>query len=122
MARRGRVNVRPSRPASLAGVIIGIVFIFIGITQVIPTFGAFGFLWTLIACVITGMSVYQLFTNKGMTSYEIDLEGNSATGQPPGVASDFDSRMRKVESLYRDGVINREEYERKRAEIMQERW
>lgn len=34
----------------------------------------------------------------------------------------FDDRLRRVEALYRDGVIGEGEYKRKRREILDEKW
>lgn len=41
-----KIWVRPGKTQSVAGIIIGIVFLLIGIFMVIPTFGPFGLLWT----------------------------------------------------------------------------
>jgi hypothetical protein len=39
----------------------------------------------------------------------------------PG-SEDFESRLRKLESLKKDGLITDEEYQQKQGEIMKEKW
>lgn len=129
MLRKGRVHVKPSKPAALMGVIMGVIFVIIGITQVIPSIGLFGVFWTLMALVITGFSVYNLVSDKGAGYYEVDLEQVPADREPreavreaAAAENDFETRLRKVEKLYSDGIITHDEYEQKRAEILQEKW
>lgn len=57
--RRRRVTYRPSKSQAVFGGVVGIIFVCIGLFLVIPTFGLFGILWTLIAAGITGMNFYQ---------------------------------------------------------------
>ncbi len=54
---------------------------------------------------------------------EIRLGGEPG-GQPPaGNASlTFDERIRRLEKLRSDGLISEEEYRRKRAEVLEEKW
>jgi hypothetical protein len=42
-----------------------------------------------------------------------------AAGDAP---ADFEARLRKLESLRRDGLLSDEEYRRKREELLKERW
>jgi hypothetical protein len=118
MFRKGRVHVKPSKPASVLGIVVGIVFIFIGITQVIPMAGLFGVLWTLIAVAITGFNVYNLVSEKSSGYYEINVD----TGKESSDQGDFADRLRKVERLYRDGIITEAEYRQKREDILREKW
>ena len=39
-----------------------------------------------------------------------------------GTGTDFDARLRKLEGLRKDGLVNDEEYRAKRAEILGEKW
>lgn len=65
MFKRGRV--RPSKGSSIVGMIGGVIFIFIGVTTVIPMAGLFGMFWTLMAVVITGSHAYNVFSEKGLS-------------------------------------------------------
>ena len=58
---RRRVTYRPSKASGVFGGVVGGIFVLIGLFVAIPTFGAFGILWTLIAVGITGMNLYQAF-------------------------------------------------------------
>jgi Short C-terminal domain len=37
-------------------------------------------------------------------------------------AGDFDGRLRRLAKLKEDGMVTEEEFERKRAEILREKW
>ena len=47
--RRRRVTYRPSKVRGAFGVAVGAIFVVIGLVMVIPVFGLFGVLWTLVA-------------------------------------------------------------------------
>ena len=59
--RRRRVTYRPSKAQGAFGVAVGAIFVVIGLVMVIPVFGLFGVLWTLVAVGITAMNAYQAF-------------------------------------------------------------
>lgn len=117
---RRRVTYRPSKGQSVFGAVVGVVFILIGIFVVIPTFGAFGILWTLIAVGITGMNVYEAF-GKNYVGPEIHIEEEGETpfggSQPSGSTEE---RLRELQRLYDQRLITQEEYETKRQEILKQ--
>ena len=82
MARK-RVTYRPSKAGSVFGGVAGIIFVGIGLFVVIPTFGPFGVLWTLLAAGITAASFYQAFGKK-YTGPEIHIEDEEC-GKPEDV-------------------------------------
>ena len=53
---RRNMRYRPSKASCIFAGIVGIIFSCIGLFVVIPSFGAFGILWTLIAI---GITIYQ---------------------------------------------------------------
>ncbi len=119
------IKVKPSKPASLFGMIVGIVFVFIGLFVVIPNAGMFGVFWTLIAVGITGFQAYNFFGDKGVASWEIDIDtgANAETNnQSTSVSGDFETRLRKLNRLKEDGLITEEEFQKKREEILREKW
>ena len=59
--KRRRVTYRPSKAQGVFGVVWGGIFVLIGLVVVIPTFGPFGILWTLIAVGITVMNGLHAF-------------------------------------------------------------
>ena len=119
------IRVKPSKPVSLFGMIVGIVFVFIGLFVVIPNAGMFGVFWTLIAVGITGFQAYNFFGDKGVASWEIDIDtgANAETNnQSTSVSGDFETRLRKLNRLKEDGLITEEEFQKKREEILREKW
>jgi uncharacterized membrane protein (DUF106 family) len=117
MFKRGRV--RPSKGSSIVGMIVGVIFIFIGVSTFIPMAGLFGVLWTLMAVVITGSHVYNIFSEKGLSEYQVDVEVVDSYQKRE---ESFDEKLRKLKALKDDGLINEEEYETKRKEILNDKW
>ena len=116
---RRRMRYRPSRANCIFGGIVGIIFTCIGLFVAIPTAGAFGVLWTLIALAMT---VYQFAMAAGkvsMGSWSIEDEEKDGSGEDSGEKSAQD-RLTELRSLYDRGLISREEYEAKRKEILEE--
>lgn len=117
MARRKRVTYRPNRASSAAGGVMGLIFVAIGLFVVIPAAGAFGILWTLFACVISGVSFYQAF-GKGYVGPEIHIEeeGEEEAASAPSVKD----RLEELEHLRESGLITQAEYEQKRQDILRD--
>ena len=129
-----KIKVRPGKTQSKAGFIVGIVFCLIGVFVAIPIAGLFGVLWTGVAVWITYSHYRNGFTDKPISNRVIEIEddGNSATVRT-GVFDDFrtsydvsmesdgediEGRLRKLQSLYQQGLITAEEYEKKKQEIL----
>jgi len=129
--RRRRVRVQPSKPAMILSLCVGIVFVLVGIFIAIPTFGLFGIFWTFVAVFITIGNVAPLFGKEGHTrqiiiedEYE-DLTDDPDLCEPhPSAAapyiSDAEQRLQELQSLYNKGLITRDEYDEKRAKIIDE--
>ena len=69
-----KVRIKPGRTQSMVGFAAGILFCFIGIFVIIPVFGLFGIVWTLMAVIITITNAVNAFTDKGVTSHEIIID------------------------------------------------
>lgn len=117
MFNRGRI--RPSKGSSIAGMIVGVVFIIIGVTTIIPMAGVFGVFWTLIAVIITGAHAYNVFSEKGISQYEVDVEVEDSYKRRE---ESFDEKLRKLKALKDEGLLNEEEYEAKRKEMLSDKW
>lgn len=130
-----KIKVRPGKTQSKAGFIVGIAFCLIGVFVAIPMAGLFGVLWTGVAVWITYSHYRNGFTDKPISNRVIEIEddGNSATVRT-GVFDDFrtsydvsmeadgediEGRLRKLQSLYQQGLITAEEYEKKKREILE---
>lgn len=121
MNRRRRVTYRPNKGQSVFGGIVGLIFVGIGLFVVIPTFGPFGILWTLIAAASTGMSFYQAFGKKYVgPEIRVEEEDPSPAGPPAEESLPAQKRLEQLESLLESGLITQEEYQAKRAEILKE--
>jgi UPF0716 family protein affecting phage T7 exclusion len=71
------VRVKPSKGQSLVGFLAGLLFCIIGLVKVIPSFGTFGYVWTLFALIATIMSGINAFTDKGIASHNITIDDDS---------------------------------------------
>lgn len=119
--RSHRLRIKPSKPASVLGMIVGLVFVGIGFGLVMPVFGGFGVAWTLLAAGITVYHAVNVFSSRGVAMTEIDLEGD-ATRQLGSSGLPFDERLRRLERLKDEQLISNDEYHRKREELMREEW
>jgi hypothetical protein len=104
-----RMGIRPSKPAAAVGLAAGVVFLLLGVAVVIPVFGTFGVFWTAVAAIIALFYAYNLFSRRGVSAYEVDVDAP-------------EDDLRKLAALRRDGLLSEEEYQRKRAELMARRW
>lgn len=134
---RKKVTYRPSKVSSVFGGVVGAIFVLIGLFVAIPQAGLFGLFWTAMAAVITGINLYHAF-GKGYIGPEIEIEeddpsqaqrraeppafqGDSADHQhitPSGLSAK--ARLEQLETLREAGLLTREEYDAKRAEILRE--
>lgn len=119
-----RIKVKPSKEQSKFGFIVGIGFVLIGCIVVIPIFGPFGILWTVAAGFIAYSHYRNAYTDKGMPTKEIiiDEDSNPASfsGSSPDDEMDIEAKLKKLESLYNQGLISHDEYQKKREEFLKE--
>ena len=138
------LRIKPGREASILTAFVAVVMGLFGLFVMVPamsamsSFGpagsigpAFAIVWVLAAFGIAAFYGYNAFSQRGASLVDIDTTGQTPffaerEGGPeeedaaPG--SDFEVRLRKLESLRRDGLITESEYEAKRAVILAERW
>lgn len=128
-------SVRPSPLSSVMGIVAGVAGLIFGIfflasmgndPEGAGMRGAFFVIWFL-ACI--GGIIYSLMnlaTYSKTDKKKIPLTAEDVVEMGPeegrSEAEDFETRLRKVESLRKDGIINEEEYEQKRREILNEKW
>lgn len=119
-----KINVRPTRPALVVGLIVTAAFLLFGVVFLIMmvkerSWIGVGFLafWNLIILIMMVYVAYMLASRR--TAVDIETENF-----PPAAAAgpDFDDTLRKLEALKKDGLISDEEYRAKRAEIMNRAW
>lgn len=115
MARK-RIKVQPSKGQSKITFFVGIVFCLIGVFVVIPSAGLFGVFWTAMAGIITYTHFRNGFTEEGIPTQEIIVDENDYSQYEE--SNDIENRLRKLESLYQQGLITRDEYDEKRKELI----
>lgn len=118
---RRRMRYRPSKASCIFSGIVGIIFSCIGLFVVIPSFGPFGILWTLIAI---GITVYQFAMAAGkvsMGSWSIEdetSEKEDGFGAENSTGKSAQDRLTELQNLYDRRLISQDEYEQKRQEIL----
>lgn len=131
-----KIHVRPGKTQSKVGFAAGILFCLLGVFVVIPIFGPFGIIWTIFAGLITYSHYRNGFTNKPIDNHVIEIEedGSDMTvvSHTRGMMfsheveedvsnhEDVEARLVKLQSLYHQALITREEYEQKKKEILED--
>jgi hypothetical protein len=99
---------------SVLGLVIAILFVVLAVAVIIPTFGVFGILWTVVAGGIGLFYAYNFFNNQGVSVYDVNVDS-------PDSVEDLDVSLRKLAKLRDDGLITDQEYEQKRTEVLRRR-
>jgi Short C-terminal domain len=133
------VSVKRSPLRSVLGIIGGILGLIIGLAILnlggkAADLGAgekalriiFGIVWFTF-CIgmmaLNALNLSSLSRARKNKSASIAAESaESPAGNRPEGAVDFETRLRKLESLRRDGLVSEEEYQRKREELLREKW
>jgi hypothetical protein len=108
MARKN-IKVKLGKKQSEIGFFAGIAFVILGVVVAIPTFGLFGIIWTCLAGFICYSYYKNAYTDEGMPAYEISIDED---------VSQIEERLKKLDHLYNNGLITRDEYDEKRKEIL----
>ncbi len=133
---RKNINYKPSKPQATMGFAVGILFIILGVTMVIPlTFGSgfapiglFGLVWTGIAVYNTVINGKYLFGEKKGENKNL-FGGYEVTEEPPeevthdhipSTALGPQQRLEQLETLKEAGLLSDEEYREKRKDILRE--
>jgi len=113
----GRGRIRPSKPVSAVAMVMGIIFIGIGVFLVIPAIGAFGVFWTLAAVAVTVYYAMNVFSEHGVSHQVVEFEGDLKSDSKE---SDVETRLDKLESLKQKGLLTDAEYKQQRERILKE--
>jgi hypothetical protein len=114
----------PTRTMLLAQIILGVLFLLFGMVllnasegEAQPFVAIFALIWAIgcISIIVTGVQALRLVKKGKIEIAEIGVTSGEMEG-------DFAVRLRDLEALKKDGLISDGEYQRKRAEIMQEKW
>lgn len=112
------LRVKQSKGLSIVGLITGIVLFIFAIFFAIPDGGLFGLAWMAITLIAIIICALNLFTERGVALGEIEINDQ----QDMATELSFDERLRKVEQLYKDGLLNEQEYKAKRRELLNKKW
>lgn len=121
-----RIGLRPSKEKSILAMIGSFIMLGIGVFIVIPKFGSFGILWTVMALAIGIYHAYLAFSEKSMeTEVHFDnynYQQNDIFKQTPKTLEkvDIEDRLKKLTSLKTKNLITDQEYQEKREEIIRD--
>ena len=137
-------RVKPGRETSILTAVIAAAMGLFGIFVLAPAFSAgpafgpvgnaasfFVLIWVLAAFGIAAFYAYNAFSQRGASLIDVEMQddvlmttGLHGAGKrtDSDTTGDFESRLRSLEALKRDGLISEAEYEEKRAAILDESW
>ena len=115
-----KIKVKPGKTQSKMGFIVGILFVIIGCFVAIPTFGLFGIIWTVDAGIIAFTHYKNGFSDEGVATHEIIIEDGMEIIERADDGEDIEAKLLKLNSLYEQRLITKEEYDEKRKELLKE--
>lgn len=115
-----KIKVKPGKAQSRIGFIVGILFVILGVVVVIPTFGLFGLIWTGIAALIAFTHYKNGFSDEGVATHEIIIDDGMDITERNADGEDIEAKLMKLNSLYEQRLITKEEYDEKRKELLDE--
>lgn len=85
--------------------------------------GAFFVIWS-VACLSMIVFLARMLSNRKDPAGNsvVDLYIEAPPNRPMTASGDFESRLRKLAKLQKDGLITDEEYRVKRAQILADKW
>ena len=115
------LQIKPSKPMSVLGMIVGSIAALIGVFVLIPSLSRdhgpvwFGMLWTgvAVAGVLTG--AINAFSDKGIPTEVIVSESSGE-----GTTRSTEDRLRELDDLLGKQMISQDEYARTRNRILEE--
>lgn len=128
-------RIKPGKGVSALGAVVALGMGIFGLLILVPTLGssggrfggpgaAFAILWVIVTFGMAAFYGYNALSDRGVSLVDIDptTRPSRPAGGDGGGQPDFETRLRKLDSLRRDGLITDSEYQEKRAAILAERW
>lgn len=121
-------SVRPSPMASILGIVGTFVILIFGFFFMpdMPEGGSFFMLiWGLIGLAVIVYLIVNLISFFNSPAKNIPLTAEEVIEVAPDdqePSGDFESKLRKIEALKKDGLLSEEEYQQKRSEIINQKW
>ena len=122
MAWQATGSARPSKAMSWLSAVVGMDMILtVASFFFSPLLGGIAFvaLWILVVLSIVSYHVLNATSQHGVPHFMFDVRTQS-TEKPRSL--DFDDRLRDLHKLKADGLVSEEEFNRKRADILNEDW
>lgn len=125
---KNKAYIKPTKPALIVGIIavigmlaFGIFFMKLMIDEESSVGVGFIIIWLLFVLLIGAGYVYNLVNKKEgkAVGEEISFTGNWPQNN---TTIDFNTKLRMLDTLKKDNLITEEEYQNKRAEIMNSQW
>ncbi len=114
-------RITSKQAQSLIGSSVSLFFVGVGLFSLIPATGAFGVLWTLFASVMCILNIMNALPKKGVASGQTTVEDNRINNSTPAKNSQSspEERLLSLMELYKNGLIEKEEYDKKRKSIIE---
>ena len=138
--KRGKITVQSQptketrvlqRVMAIPFLMVAILFVILGVVEIIPTFGLFGIVWTAIAVCIVVIGVMNIVRKNGpahRVGYDVETDmDQSIFGMMDDVdqsentapVGETEARLSELRRLYDQRLITQEEYDAKRKEILE---
>jgi hypothetical protein len=112
---------------SAVALIIGVVFVGIGVFVFIPITRVFGgfvtffaVLWTLVALAIAIYHAVNLFSERGVAQEVVDFDTSTQPGPRSSASESPEQRLARLDGLKTKGLVSDKEYEEQRKRILDE--
>jgi|YelNatPaOPRAMG01_1025707.scaffolds.fasta_scaffold45720_1 hypothetical protein len=139
-----RASIRPSPTVSIVQLVMSILFLIFGVALMSTAvgeargdgssfIGVFLVIWVVACFALMIYSIINLASFKGArnkpSALAIDViemekedESRAAVSSSAGELVDFETKLRKLEGLRKDGILTEDEYQKKKKEILEEKW
>ena len=124
MSKKIKISAKPVKTIFTAQLIIlpifmifGIALLFIADKEIRPYMSIFALIWEIVCTILIVNAINTLRRIKNGKIEVAEINGLQVNDE-----SSFASKLRELETLKKDGLINIEEYEKKRNEIMKDKW
>lgn len=105
---------------SIGKIIIGIMFVILGVMSITHGEGIFvGLGFALTGVVVTGSHLYDIFSKKEVSNDQANVKVTDFYNEEE---KRFDGKLRRLKALKDDGIISEEEYKLKRKQIFDDKW
>lgn len=110
-----KIKIKPSKVSSVLGLVFSIFFVYVGFDFMMNIYGYLGKLWTNIAILLTCINLLNIVLPEGITTKEIIVDDSNKIFE-----KSTEQRLQELQDLYIKELILKEEYEKRRKEIIKD--